>query len=88
MFSPSMGWIDAVRDLNLTAFNGHNNRNQTIFPAFFPAFRVKGSHHQHDPEQHALALDSLGGNQFSPEITLNHTDEIMVATAIMIWSKL
>jgi hypothetical protein len=29
-----------------------------------------------------------GRNRFSQEITLNHTDEIMIVTAIMIWSQL
>ena len=32
--------------------------------------------------------DLMGGNPFSEKITLNHTDEIMIVTAIMIWSQL
>ena len=30
----------------------------------------------------------MGQNRFSEKITLNHTDEIMIATAIMIGSQL
>jgi hypothetical protein len=30
----------------------------------------------------------MGGNRFSGKITLKPTDEIMIATAIMIWSQL
>jgi hypothetical protein len=32
--------------------------------------------------------DPMGGNRFSEKITLKPTDEIMIATAIMIWSQL